>query len=224
MRAVFILITAALLATGCNAPVETVIVTLKASSELSGTGITEAISELHAERYPDTSIKVVSQSNDELVGAASSGSDDPRVIVLFFSPYPEDASADIYPGEVLAYEELLIVGPSEDRAGVGAAPDAVEAFARILSSGETFVAPPVNTTASRIESSLWAEVGFSPTDDNYISSADEAAQTEAVANATGYSLINNASFASVMDESTSQSPAIVSRVGSLFRAGLRAIP
>jgi len=84
--------------------------------------------------------------------------------VLVHSPEDERQyveSGDLVRGRLIMHNDFLIVGPAGDPAGVGSAPDAVEAVRRIARAG-AFVARGDGSGTEKKELALWKAAGIDP--------------------------------------------------------------
>jgi tungstate transport system substrate-binding protein len=94
-----------------------------------------------------------------------------------------------------AYSQLVIVGPTEDPAGVRDAADAVDAFRRIAGSPMTFVSRGDDSGVYDRERALWSAAGIRPEPDRMVVSGSSMARALLSAHERqGYVLSDEASF------------------------------
>jgi len=71
--------------------------------------------------------------------------------------------------EDVMYNDFVIVGPADDPAGIRGMTSASEAFAKIASSGSTFISRGDDSGTHSKEKKVWAAAGIEPVGDWYIS-------------------------------------------------------
>lgn len=95
----------------------------------------------------------------------------------------------------ILYNDFLIVGPSDDPAGVAQAADAVDAMRRIAASGATFLSRGDESGTHERERALWAEAGTAPDSARLVVAGAGMGQTLRVANGAGaYTLTDRGTF------------------------------
>ncbi|GAB3339613.1 MULTISPECIES: substrate-binding domain-containing protein [Chromohalobacter] len=86
-------------------------------------------------------------------------------LVLTHAPAAEKAFVDadygVEPHGVM-YNDFVIVGPSDDPAGIDGGDDATSAFAAVADQGATFISRGDDSGTDKKEKHLWAEAGVTP--------------------------------------------------------------
>jgi len=95
------------------------------------------------------------------------------------------------------YNQLFIVGPADDPAGVKAAKTAKEAFAAIAKKQAVFISRGDDSGTHKKEQSIWKEAGITPAGNWYLSSGQGMGDTLQMANEkNAYTLTDEATFLS----------------------------
>lgn len=119
-------------------------------------------------------------------------------LVISHAPEAETRFLSQHPHWVyrkMAYNEFVVVGPPSDPAAAKDAHDAVDAFARIDRSGETFVSRGDGSGTHERESALWRLAGMSPTAGRLIvSGRGMAVALRHADEVPGYTLSDEATF------------------------------
>jgi len=119
-------------------------------------------------------------------------------VVISHAPEREAAMLKAHPGwwyRKILYNDFLIVGPSEDPAGVRAAPGAVESMRRIATSGVTFLSRGDESGTHERERALWSEAGARPPQARVVVAGAGMGQTLRIASSTGaYTLTDRGTF------------------------------
>ena len=63
---------------------------------------------------------------------------------------------------LVMYNDFIVVGPSDDPAGLAGATSATEVLQKIIANGATFVSRADNSGTNQLELALWKSVGFDP--------------------------------------------------------------
>lgn len=100
------------------------------------------------------------------------GRDGNADVVLVHARASEDQFMDDGHGvrrEDVMYNDFIIVGPSEDPAGIRGGQDAAAALAQVAQAGASFVSRGDDSGTHSKEKSVWAAAGIEPAGDWYIS-------------------------------------------------------
>jgi tungstate transport system substrate-binding protein len=106
------------------------------------------------------------------------------------------ASGDAVNRQLVMHNDFVILGPEDDPAGVGDAPDAVAALETIAEAEATFISRGDDSGTHRLELSLWDEVGIEPAGEGwYEESGLGMGQTLQIANQRdAYTISDRATF------------------------------
>ena len=119
-------------------------------------------------------------------------------VVISHAPSRETAARAAHPSwtyHKILYNDFLIVGPSEDPAGVAGAGDAVEAMARIGQSDARFLSRGDESGTHERERELWASAGIEPEAARLVVAGAGMGQTLRVAGSTGaYTLTDRGTY------------------------------
>jgi tungstate transport system substrate-binding protein len=95
----------------------------------------------------------------------------------------------------ILYNDFLIVGPSDDPAGIAGMTDAVMVMQRILESHQRFLSRGDESGTHERERQLWAAAGIQPRSDQVIVAGAGMGQTLRIASETGaYTLTDRGTF------------------------------
>ncbi len=101
----------------------------------------------------------------------------------------------------VAYNDFLIVGPSEDPAKIKNSEDVKITFKKIADSGQTFISRGDESGTHKEEIALWKEADIVPTGDWYLESGQGMTATLIMADEkNAYTLIDRASYISNKDK------------------------
>jgi tungstate transport system substrate-binding protein len=119
-------------------------------------------------------------------------------VVLVHARSQEDAfvaDGDGVNRQDVMYNDFVIVGPSDDPAGIRGMTDAATAFARLAETGSTFVSRGDNSGTHTKEKTIWTKAGVEPAGDWYISAGQGMGAVLTMANEQlAYTLSDRATY------------------------------
>ena len=189
----------ALIAPGCRgseAPAAGEPRTLRIASTTSveNTGLLALLVEPFSKQYGVT-VQVLAVGSGQALKLAANGDVD---MVITHDPDAERAFIEqghgLFAVEVM-YNDFVLIGPSEDPAGVRGAPSAAEALARVASRGAQFVSRGDRSGTHLKELSLWKANGVSPGGAWYVEAGQGQRLTLEMADQKGaYVLVDRATY------------------------------
>ncbi|MCS7136553.1 MAG: substrate-binding domain-containing protein [Nitrososphaerota archaeon] len=135
------------------------------TTSLYNTGLLDKLAEAFKQKNPEVSIHFIAVGSGEALRRAAQGDAD---IVISHAPnlekqYLDDRTLKL--GGILAYNYFIVVGPSDDPAGI-AGMDPVSAMARLYETGESgkvmFVSRADKSGTHVRELMLWSLAGITP--------------------------------------------------------------
>jgi tungstate transport system substrate-binding protein len=119
-------------------------------------------------------------------------------LVISHAPDAEAAALRTHPGwtyRKIMYNDFVLVGPSDDPAGVRGAPAASEAMRRIARSNARFISRGDESGTHERERQLWRVAGAAPENGRLVTAGAGMGSTLRVASQTGaYTLTDRATF------------------------------
>ena len=147
------------------------------------------------EKRTGYSVKTISVGTGQALALAARGEAD---VTLAHAPSLEKkyvAEGKMVNRRLVMYNDFVIVGPSDDRAGVGSTGKAAEALKRIARSGARFVSRGDNSGTHLLEKSLWKLAGLEPAGPWHLESGQGMGATLGIADERGaYTLTDRATY------------------------------
>ena len=174
---------------------------LATTTSTENSGLLDALVPLYEEESGDH-VKVIAVGSGAAMSMGERGDAD---VLLVHSPAAEQAFIDAGYGVERArvmFNDFVIVGPTDDPAGIAGSADASEAFAAIAAAGARFVSRGDDSGTHAKEKTLWGAAGLdvSSADGWYTESGQGMAATLTIAAETGaYTLTDRATWLSVSD-------------------------
>ena len=145
------------------APVQ--VLRLATTTSTADTGLLDAILPVFEAAY-NAQVDVVAVGTGQAIELGTNGDAD---VLLVHARAREDAFVEAGDGinrlDVM-YNDFILVGPSDDPAGIQGVTTAKEALAAIAAAEATFVSRGDDSGTHTKEKSLWASAGITPTADN----------------------------------------------------------
>jgi len=148
-----------------SAPTELILATTTSTAD---SGLLDYLLPDFEAKYNAT-VSVVAVGSGQAMKLGEDGNAD---VLLVHSPAAEEAFMEAGHGtrrEDVMYNDFVIVGPADDPAGIRGMTSASEAFAKIASSGSTFISRGDDSGTHSKEKKVWAAAGIEPVGDWYIS-------------------------------------------------------
>lgn len=140
-------------------------------------------------------VDVISVGTGQAIALGESGDAD---VLLVHARAREDAFVEAGHGLIrydVMYNDFIIVGPSEDPAGIRGMTVATEALAKIAESGASFVSRGDDSGTHTKELSVWEAAAITPEGDWYISSGQGMGEVLTMsAEMQGYTLSDRATY------------------------------
>ena len=172
---------------------------LGTTTSVLDSGLLDELVELFEERYP-YSIKAVAVGSGAALLMARQGEAD---VALTHEPKAEREFMEEGLGESrreVMYNDFILVGPSDDPAGIAGMEDAAQAVTAISDSGQPFVSRGDASGTHAMEMSIWERAGIQPSDSWYTESGQGMGYTLRIADEEkAYTLTDRATFI-VLDE------------------------
>ena len=174
---------------------------LATTTSTENSGLLDALIPIYEEGSGDH-VKIIAVGSGAAMSMGERGDAD---VLLVHSPAAEQAFIDAGYGVERArvmFNDFVIVGPTDDPAGIAGSADAAEAFAAIEAAGARFVSRGDDSGTHAKEKTLWGAAGLDvPSADGwYAESGQGMAATLTIAAETGaYTLTDRATWLSVSD-------------------------
>ncbi len=169
-------------------------VILATTTSTQDSGLLDALVPLF-ERRTGYTVKTIAVGTGQALALGARGEAD---VVLVHAPDLERkyvAEGRLPNRRVVMYNDFVIVGPPEDRAGVRTAGKAVEALKQIAASGARFVSRGDNSGTHLLEKRLWTMVGVEPAGAWYVESGQGMGATLVIADEReAYTLTDRATY------------------------------
>ncbi len=140
-------------------------------------------------------VSVVAVGSGQAIQLGADGNAD---VLLVHSPAAEEqfmADGNGVRREPVMYNDMIIVGPEDDPAGIAGMTSAADAFEMIAASESTFVSRGDDSGTHVKEKSIWAAAGLEPTEDWYISAGQGMGETLTMADELpAYTLSDRATY------------------------------
>ena len=121
-------------------------------------------------------------------------------------------AGDVISRTLVAYNDFVIVGPTEDPAGVAGLTDVSAALRMIAASGATFASRGDDSGTHKKELALWSEAGLSPgsaPDDWYLDVGQGMSATLTVANQrSAYTLTDRGTYLALSEDLAGLTPLV----------------
>lgn len=147
-----------LLLSACSGNDELILATTTSTQD---SGLLDVLVPMFEEEF-DYSVKTIAVGSGQAIRMGEEGEAD---VILAHSPEAEEefmAAGHGQSREIVMHNDFIIVGPTEDPAGIGAAADAPSALARIADSGAVFTSRGDESGTHTKELSLWERAGIDP--------------------------------------------------------------
>jgi len=154
--------------TACSTASEPQVLTLATTTSTENSGLLAYILPDFEKRY-NARVDVVAVGTGQALEIAAHGDAD---VVIVHAPSKEDAFMETGHGllrEDVMYNDFVIIGPSQDPAGISGLKDATAAFQEIASTGSTFISRGDDSGTHTKELAIWKEAGIEPSGSWYIS-------------------------------------------------------
>jgi len=172
---------------------------LATTTSVLDSGLLDELVGLFEERYP-YSVKAVAVGSGAALLMARQGEAD---VTLTHEPVAEREFMEAGYGESrreVMYNDFIVVGPSDDPAGIEGMENAAEAFTAISGSEQPFVSRGDASGTHAMELSIWERAGIQPSDSWYTESGQGMGYTLRIADEEkAYTLTDRATFI-VLDE------------------------
>lgn len=101
---------------------------------------------------------------------------------------------------LVMHNDFVIVGPSDDPAGIKGSGLTTDAFSKIASQGSPFISRGDDSGTHKMELSLWGKAGIEPSGDWYVQSGQGMGDTLRIASEKfGYTLTDRATYLATQD-------------------------
>ena len=171
---------------------------LAAATSLSDSGLLDTLVSRYARERPDTRVRVVVLASGRALDRGRRGGAD---VLLVHAPAAEDrflrdmTGAERIP---VMYNDLLIVGPPDDPAGIAGVREPGRALARIQRAGSLFLSRGDGSGTHERELALWRDAGLRPGGRGYREADEgEGATLRAASQRRAYALTDRATFAAL---------------------------
>ncbi|MGB5934125.1 MAG: substrate-binding domain-containing protein [Anaerolineae bacterium] len=154
--------------TACSAASEPQVLTLATTTSTENSGLLAYILPDFEKRY-NAQLHVVAVGTGQALEIASRGDAD---LVLVHARPQEDAFMEAGHGLLrkdVMYNDFLIIGPDEDRAGISGLTDAALAFTKIAEAESLFISRGDESGTHAKELEIWEKAGLEPPGGWYIS-------------------------------------------------------
>ncbi len=164
-----------------------IVLRVTTTTSLYATGLLDKLAEEFHKHHPNIIIQFIAVGSGEALRKAAMGDAD---MVFVHAPSLEKRYVDqgiLVDWGIIAYNTFIIVGPSNDPAGIKGLKDPIEAFKKIYEAGEKrealFVSRGDNSGTHVRELALWKLAGLDPHGKSwYIESGTGMSQTLMIAN------------------------------------------
>ncbi len=164
------------------------------------TGLLDEINQAFEDRF-GVAVQAVAQGTGAALETARSGDSD--VVMVHARELEDEFMRDGYGinRRDLMFNDFVIVGPSDDPAGIGGGDDAVSAFSTIAETETEFVSRGDNSGTHSKERSIWAEADIAPDGDWYIEAGQGMGEVLSQTNQRGgYTLADRGTYLSMREE------------------------
>ncbi len=174
-------------------------VILATTTSTADTGLLDALSPLFTEAT-GYALKPIAVGSGAALELGERGEAD---VVLAHSPQAEQTFMEEGFGterRTVMYNEIVIVGPQDDPAGIADMASAADAFRTISESQSRFVSRGDESGTHALEQRLWKQAGIEPAGDWYIESGTGMGDTLNIANERGaYTIADRGTFLALQD-------------------------
>lgn len=163
-------------------------------------GLIDALIEAYTDENPNTTVRYLARGTGKAIELAEGGNID--MLIVHAKSMEEAFVEEGYGSERIdfMYNDYVIVGPSEDPAGVKDAPNTISAMSAIENERAPFVSRADQSGTNVKELEVWAEAGIQPDGDWYEQYAKGSDGNKATLLYTdeqsAYTIIDRASFIS----------------------------
>jgi len=196
-----ILLAVILSISSCSSKVDTQVLRLATTTSTYDSGLLDAILPDFEEKF-NARVDVIAVGTGQAITLGETGDVD---VILVHARQKEEAFVAAGYGTVrldVMYNDFIIVGPSDDPAGVSGTGSAAEAFSAIYSSQSPFASRGDDSGTNTKEMSIWESAGITvdPFSDWYKSLGQGMGDTLIYANETGaYTLTDRGTYLSLQD-------------------------
>lgn len=153
------------------------------------------------EEQTDYNVRIIAVGTGQALEMGRRGDAD---VLLVHAPSAEEAFVEGRHGvnrQLVMHNDFVILGPADDPAGIGDAPDALEALQAIADSGAPFISRGDDSGTHQLELALWKELAVDPAgEDWYEETGDGMGATLQVANQRdAYTIVDKATFLALSD-------------------------
>jgi tungstate transport system substrate-binding protein len=174
--------------------------TLTTTTSTYDTGLLDELNAPFEEMYGVT-VDAVAQGTGAALETARNGDSD--VVMVHSRPLEDEFMQEGYGvnRRDLMFNDFVVVGPSDDPAGIEGMESATDAFAAIADAGETFVSRGDNSGTHNKELAIWEAAGVEPGGGWYQETGSGMGEALNIANQQGaYTLSDRGTFLSQMSE------------------------
>ncbi|MDI6732485.1 MAG: substrate-binding domain-containing protein [Planctomycetota bacterium] len=180
----------------CASREQTII--LLTTTSVQDTGFLDKIIPLFQKKHPGYRVKTIALGSGEAMAMARKGEGD---VLLTHSPQLEEEFIKEGFGisrKPLMYNYFIILGPSDDPAGVKSDSSAVEAFRRIYQTKSRFVSRGDNSGTHNCEMEIWKRCGIKPVYPGYLESGQGMSATIRIASEKQcYTLVDSGTYSAM---------------------------
>jgi tungstate transport system substrate-binding protein len=145
-------------------------------------------------------VKMVAVGTGQALAMGEEGNAD---VLLVHAPAAEQELMDKGFGMeriLIMHNDFIIVGPSDDPAGIKGMGLTTDAFKQIANMTSTFISRGDDSGTHKMEVSLWADAGIEPTGEWYVQSGQGMGDTLRITSEkTGYTITDRATYLSLKD-------------------------
>jgi tungstate transport system substrate-binding protein len=170
------------------------ILILSTTTSTQDSGLLDVLVPLFEHRTGYT-VKTISVGTGQALALAARGEADVTLAHALALEKKYVAEGRLRNRRLVMFNDLVVVGPSEDPAGIRGLPRAVDAFRRIAAAGSRFVSRGDRSGTHVLEIALWKAAGFEPAGSWYLESGQGMGQTLGIAyDRRAYTLTDRATY------------------------------
>jgi tungstate transport system substrate-binding protein len=172
---------------------------LASTTSTQDSGLFEVLIPAFEAAYPYT-VKVIAVGSGEAIEMGRTGDAD---VLLVHSPAAEKTFMEEGFGverKAVMYNDFIIVGPTDDPAGISGMTDAAEAFAAIAEAEASFYSRGDDSGTNTKELAIWEKAGITPEGDWYVITGQGMGDTLTITDQEGgYTLSDRATYLTKKD-------------------------
>jgi tungstate transport system substrate-binding protein len=172
---------------------------LASTTSTQDSGLFEVLTPAFEAAYPYT-VKVIAVGSGEAIEMGRTGDAD---VLLVHSPAAEKTFMEEGFGverKAVMYNDFIIVGPTDDPAGISGMTDAAEAFAAIAEAEASFYSRGDDSGTNTKELAIWEKAGITPEGDWYVITGQGMGDTLTITDQEGgYTLSDRATYLTKKD-------------------------